>query len=230
MSASVAVSGNVIGCADVSSVPVAASQRARCQHPAAAAPLSLCGTPRRLQDSNTAGQYQLSPSLPPTPTLPSRSFLPSRHPPSFISHLPLPSTLCVCMCLLLPSFLSPSPSLLHPCTPFLSPSSPQTSYPPSSPVRSGPPGVSRATCRSEHSRYRRSCDVCQACHRHTHTHTHSHTPATQCHPASPLRQSSQRQCRSSSSAPLNNSGRGTVAACAALSVSRSRAETTCVTD
>ena len=142
----------------------------------------------RLADSRTATQPgsinflpPYPPPHPPTPTRPSRSFLPSP-PPPFISHLPLPSTLCVCVYVspssLLPLCRSPSPVSfsplrhLHPLTP---PPSPQTSYPPSSPVRSGPPGVSRATCRSEHSRYRRSCDVCQACHRHTHTHSHTHT-------------------------------------------------------
>ena len=190
----------------------------------------------RLADSRTATQPGSINFLPPyPPPHPSLSFLPSFAPPSQLHQSPPPTLYSVCVCVYVsPSSLLPLsiPVSFTPLHPFLSPSSPQTSYPPSSPVRSGPPGVSRATCRSEHSRYRRSCDVCQACHRHTHTHTHthSHTPATQCHPASPLRQSSQRQCRSSSSAPLNNSGRGTVAACAALSVSRSRAETTCVTD
>ena len=132
----------------------------------------------RLADSRTATQPGSINFLPPyPPPHPSLSFLPSFAPPSQLHQSPPPTlySVCVCMCLLLPSFLSPSPSLLHPCTPFLSPSSPQTSYPPSSPVRSAPPGVSRATCRSEHSRYRRSCDVCQACHRHTHTHTLTHT-------------------------------------------------------
>ena len=227
------MSGNVIGCADVSSVPVAASQRARCQHPAAAAPLSLCGTPRRLQDSNTAGQYQLSPSLPPTPPFPLvPSFLRATLPASSVTS-PYP-LLCVCVCV---SFFPPSS--LHPRL-FYTPAPPSSLPPPHKPATPlRPPyapdrqeSVALLVEVSTHAivvpatSAKRVTDT----HTHTHTHTHSHTPATQCHPASPLRQSSQRQCRSSSSAPLNNSGRGTVAACAALSVSRSRAETTCVTD
>ena len=116
---------------------------------APAAPLSLCGTPRRFQDSNTAGQYQVSPSSPLLHLLQS--------PP------PPPRTLY-------PSLLFYTPG----CTP-LSPSQPCLPSRPQS-VWLGPPRVSRATCRREHAIS--SCDVRQACHRHTHTHTRHCHPAS----------------------------------------------------